>query len=106
VTMEQNKAETTDDFGYAFRSIHTSCCLAGAPSYLDDIRAVFRGHAIVRAIRDHDMAALFDWLIEALSFQGFSDAVASGYMAQRGTARCSDIVEALSLAPSCPKLGG
>jgi hypothetical protein len=49
---------------------------------------------------------LYDWLIEILSFQGVSDAVASGYIAQHGSVRWADIAEALSLNPTCPKLGG
>ena len=58
---------------------------------------------IIRAVRDHDTPALFDWLIETLSFQGISDSVASGYMAQHGTVRWSDIAEALSRNTIVPK---
>ena len=75
-------------------------------SYLDDIRADLSDVASFAPIRDHDTPALFDWLIEVLSFQGISDAVASGYIAQHGTVRWSDIADALSRTPSCPKLGG
>ena len=59
-----------------------------------------------RAVRDHNTPALFDWLIKVLSFQGISDSVASGYMAQHGTVRWSDIAEALSQRRSCSRLGG
>ena len=62
--------------------------------------------AIIRAVRDHDTPALFDWLVEALSFQGISDSVAAGYMAQHGSVRWSDIADALAQSPSCSKLGG
>ena len=41
-----------------------------------------------------------------MSFQGISDAVASGYIAQHGNVRWAEIAEALSRSPSCPKLGG
>jgi hypothetical protein len=47
---------------------------------------------------------LFDWLVEALSFQGISDSIASQYMAQRGSVRWADIAEALARSSSCPKL--
>jgi hypothetical protein len=50
---------------------------------------------------DHDAPALFDWLIEALSYQAISDSAASGYMARHGSVRWSDIAEALSRTPSC-----
>ena len=34
---------------------------------------------------------LFDWLIKALSFQGISDTVAAGYIAEHESVRWSDI---------------
>jgi hypothetical protein len=98
--------ETNVNLAYAVQLIHATCCLAGSASYLDDVRADLRGRGIIRAVRDHDTPALFDWLIETLSFQGISDAIASEYMERHGTVRWSDIAEALSRRPSCPKLGG
>ena len=71
------------NLAYAVRLVHITCCLAGSPSYVDDIRTTC-GRGITRAVKDHDTPALFDWLIEALSFQGISDSVASGYMARHG----------------------
>ena len=94
------------NLAYAVRLVHATCCLAGSPSYLDDIREDLRDHGIIRAVRDHDTPALFDWLIKTLSFQGISDTVASGYIAQHGSACWAEIAEALSARPSCPKLGG
>ncbi len=94
------------NLAYAINIIHATCCLAGSPSYLDDVRRDLRSSGVVRAVRDHDTPAVFDWLIGILSFQGISDSVASGYMAQHGSVRWSDIAEALSRSPSCPKLGG
>jgi hypothetical protein len=78
----------------------------GQRRYLDDVRADLRDRGIVRAITDHDTAALFDWLLEMLSFQGISDSVAAGYIAQRGNVRWADIADGLSQSPSCPKLVG
>ena len=49
---------------------------------------------------------MFDWLIRTLSFQGISDTVAAGYITEHGSVRWSEIAEALSAMPSCPKLGG
>src|ERR1700730_1579157 len=104
--METKDTHTNVNLAYAVQLVHTTCCLAGSASYLEDIRADLRRHGVVRAIRDHDTPALFGWLIEVLSFQGISDAVASGYIDQHGTVRWSDIADALSRTPSCPKLGG
>ena len=83
------------NLAYAVQVVHATCCLAGSASYLDDIRAELNGRGVIRAVRDHDTPALFDWLIEALSFQGISDSVASGYMARHGSVRWSEIAAAL-----------
>jgi hypothetical protein len=102
------RAEThsNPNLAYAVKLVHATCCLAGSPSYLDDIRADLHDCGISRAVRDHDTPVLFDWLVEALSFQGISDAVAAGYMDQHGSVCWAEIAEALSRNPSCPKLGG
>ena len=97
---------TNANLAYAINLVHATCCLAGSASYLDDVRRELRSDGVVRAVRDHDTPALFDWLVGILSFQGISGSVASGYMAQHGSVRWSDIAEALSRSPSCPKLGG
>ena len=97
---------TDPDVAYAVRMVHATCCLAGSASYLADIREDLRDHGITRAVRDHDMPALFDWLIKTLSFQGISDTVAAGYIAEHGSVRWSEIAKALSAKPSCPKLSG
>jgi len=103
--MEQD-LHANPNFAYATKIVHAACCLAGSASYLDDLRDDLGDRGIIRAVRDHDTPALFDWLIEDLSFQGISDAVALGYMTEHGTVRWSDIADALSATPSCPKLGG
>jgi hypothetical protein len=90
---------------YAVQLVHAVCCLAGSASYLNDIRGDLHDIGFTRAVRDHDTPALFDWLIEILSFQGISDSVAAGYIAQHGSVRWADIADALSRSP-CPKLGG
>jgi hypothetical protein len=94
------------NLAYAVRLVHATCCLAGSSSYLDELRAELRSRGIIRAVQHHDTPVLFDWLIEALSYQGIADAVASKYMAQHGSVRWSDIADALARQPSCPKLGG
>jgi hypothetical protein len=100
------KSADSGNLAHAVQMVHAVCCLAGSPSYVDDIRADLRERGIIRAVRDHDTPALFDWLIEALSFQGISDSVAAGYIARNGSVRWADIGAALSQNPSCPKLGG
>jgi hypothetical protein len=41
-----------------------------------------------------------------LSFQGISDSVAAGYIAQHGNVRRADVADVLARTPSCPKLAG
>jgi hypothetical protein len=69
-------------------------------------RADLRNCGIIRSIKDHDTPAVFNWLVSMLSFQGISDAVASGYMAEHGNVRWADVADGLSRPTSCPKLGG
>ena len=71
--------------------VHSVCCLAGAASLIDDIRAELRADGIATAIRRHDTATLFDWLVAALSYQGISDQVAAEYMERHGSATWADI---------------
>jgi hypothetical protein len=104
--MEGRATHTNAILAYAVQVVHATCCLAGSASYLDDLRADLRDCGIVRAVKDHDTPALFDWLVELLSFQGISDSVTAGYIAQHGSVRWADVAEALSRTPSCPKLGG
>ena len=105
-TMDDEPLHTNPNLAYAVQMVHATCCLAGSASYLADIREDLRDHGIIRAVRDHDTPALFDWLIKTLSFQGISDTVAAGYMDQYGSVRWAEIAEALSRNPTCPKLGG
>jgi hypothetical protein len=101
-----NEKNTHANLAYAVQLVHTTCCLVGSASYLDDVRADLRDYGIMRAIKDHDTPALFDWLVEILSYQGISDSVASEYIAQHGNVRWAEIADGLSRTPSCPKLGG
>jgi hypothetical protein len=44
------------DYEYAVNLVHSICCLAGVPSYLDDLRADLRGNGVVAAVNNHDTA--------------------------------------------------
>ena len=71
--------------------MHGVCCLAGSASLIDDTRAELRADGIATAVRRHDTAALFDWLVAALSYQGISDKVAAEYLERHGSATWADI---------------
>jgi hypothetical protein len=83
---------------------YSVCCLAGAASLIDDLRAELRAEGIPSAIRRHDTATLFDWLISALSYQGISDQVAADHMERYGRPRWADIDAKVAAGPTCPKL--
>ena len=70
----------TSAIDHAVRVVHRVCYLAGSASLIDDNRADLRAEGIPSAIRRHDTATLFDWLMSALSYQGISDQVATEYM--------------------------
>jgi hypothetical protein len=56
------------------------------------------------AVRTRNTAALFDWLVSILSYQGISDQVAFDYMERHGRATWQVIASDLRRQPSCPKL--
>ena len=94
----------TSAIDHAVRVVHSVCCLAGAASLIDDNRADLRAEGIPSAIRRHDTATLFDWLVSALSYQGISDQVASDYMDRHGFATWADLDAKVAASPTCPKL--
>jgi hypothetical protein len=93
---------------HAVRIIHAICGLAGSPSLIDDIRADLTSDKVRGAIRRRDTAAVFDWLLVALSYQGISDQVAHDYMEKHGRAAWRDIDQKLAavlVAPSSRATG-
>jgi hypothetical protein len=94
------------EYGYAVNLVHSVCCLAGVPSYVDDLRADLRDNGVLVAVNDHDTARLFDWLMSILSFQGIADRVAQDFIDRHGNVTWSTIEQALAASPSCPKLDG
>ena len=94
------------DYEYAVNLVHSICCLAGVPSYVDDLRADLRYNGVVAAVNDHDTARLFDWLMSVLSFQGIANRVAEDFIYKHGNVGWSDIEQTLAASPSCPKLVG
>ena len=69
-----------------------------------DFRADLAADGVRTAMRKRDTAAVFDWLIAALSYQGIADQIAYDYMEQHGYVRWDDINQKLADDASCPKL--
>jgi hypothetical protein len=99
------KPENRDD-DYAANLVHSICCQAGVPSYIDDLRADLHDNGVLVAVNDHNSARLFDWLMSMLSFQGIANRVAEDFIYKHGNVGWSDIEQTLAASPSCPKLGG
>ena len=89
---------------HAVRVIYRVCCLAGSPNLIDRVRADLEAEGVRAAMRKRDTAAVFDWLIAALSYQGISDQIAYDYMEQHGYVRWDDINQKLAQGATCPKL--
>src|SRR5438270_2045950 len=64
--------------------IRLICQIAGARSLIDDARVGLARPGVIAAVQRHDTPAIFNWLIDALSYQGVSDSIAYGYMEQHG----------------------
>jgi hypothetical protein len=91
-------------FRQATALIKTVCDVAGSSDFIEEARAGLAQAGILKAVQRHDDAVLFDWLMEAISYQGISDNVAAGYMEAHGTASADDIARDLDAQPGCHKL--
>src|SRR5829696_4282914 len=95
---------TAPSLGRSIRLVRAMCQFAGARRLIDDCRVGLARPGVIAAVQRRDTAVIFDWLIDALSYQGVSDSVAWGYMEQHGRVRWRDVAAALERGPSCPKL--
>jgi hypothetical protein len=100
-----NQQLSSADRDYAIRLLHRVCCLAGDSEFLARRRSGGR-NSIAAAIERHDSARIFNWLVQAFSYQGIADRVADDYMQRHGKARWASIKASLARKPSCPKLRG
>ena len=89
---------------HAVRVIYRVCCLAGSPNLIDRVRADLEAEGMRAAMRKRDTAAVFDWLVEALSYQGIADQIACDYMEEHGYVQWGDINQKLAQGVTCPKL--
>ena len=80
------------------------CEISGHRDLIEDIRGSFRENGLLDAIRYHDNDAIFDWLVEVISYQGISDSVAESYIEEHGIASAWDIRQELKRKGLCPKL--
>src|SRR6266487_743450 len=94
----------TTAIDHAVRVIYRVCCLAGSANLIDKIRADLDADGVRAAMKKRDTAAVFDWLIAALSYQEISDQIAFDYMEEHGYVQWQDINQKLAQGVTCPQL--
>lgn len=97
-------AQKASALRYAVSQLRRVCALAGSADLIDDAVIALGSGNVFEAIEHHDDAVLFDWLVEAISFQGIADSVAASYMERHGTARFAAVAKGLWGKRLCPKL--
>ena len=91
---------------HALPLIDMVCRLAGPFGFVEEARAALMRQGVLAAVRRHDTPALFDWLMNVLSYQGIADRVARQYLRAHGNVTWAELERALKRKPSCTKLGG
>lgn len=92
------------DLAYATSLIHAVLEEAGQNNIIEETRQSFEEIGLLEAIQRHDDEALYNWLAEAISYQGISDSVAAGYIREHGSIQAADIRTALERPHGCAKL--
>jgi hypothetical protein len=70
---------------YGADLVRRVCEVAGPLSFLEDLRQELTHAGVIAAVRRHDTAAIFAWLVTQLSLQGVSNGVAVAYMTRGRT---------------------
>lgn len=92
------------NIGAAIGLVRKICHTAGQPDLLEQAQKSLQLAGVIDAVRRHDDDVLFGWLMEWLSYQGVSDAVAAGYMDRHGRVTAKAVRRSLANTPRCPKL--
>jgi hypothetical protein len=82
------------------------CEIAGSKSLIDDARVELAAAGVIEAVCKRRNATIFDWLMNAVSFQGVSDAAAYSFIQDHERITSHEISKQLKRKPSCPKLSG
>jgi len=89
---------------HATRLVTRICRIAGDHRMLDHIRRDLARCGVRTAVRGRNTPALFDWLLDTVSYQGIGNHVAEGYMDRHGRLGWDEIAALIEARPSCPKL--
>jgi hypothetical protein len=91
-------------FGRTVTLIERICDEAGDADLVQTLRANLRRQGLLKAVRRRDTPLIFEWLVDALSYQGVSNLAAFTYMESHGRVRWADVARSMADRPSCPKL--
>ena len=105
-SIRRASQDTVPQFARIVKLVEHICRLAGDPGLIEEGREDLLWHAVPKAIRLHDTATIFDWLFDAMSYQGLSNAAVYTYMERHGRVRWQEISHLLEAGPRCPKLIG
>jgi hypothetical protein len=83
----------------AARLVRRICRIAGNPRLIDELAEDLAKHGVQSAIQRRDTSGLFDWLFEAISYQGIGNYVAHGYMERHGRVRWDNIAALIERSP-------
>jgi hypothetical protein len=101
---KQTISPSPQAMAHASKLIFQVCCLAGSFDQITGFRRTATGRQLRKSVALHDTPALFDWLMEILSYQGVSNQAAEAYLERHGNVTHAQIDSALQDNPPCPKL--
>ena len=84
--------------------IQRVCDIAEPRNYLAETREYLLNAGIVSAVATHDTPVLYCWLMEAISYQGIADRIASDYLDRHGRVQWADVKDGLRRPDRCRKL--
>jgi hypothetical protein len=83
------------------------CARYGDRAFVQTTGQWLAREGVVQAVRDHDTARIYEFLMDCFNYQGVSDSVASGYLEQHGRISYETVQRSLTPGASlCPKLSG
>jgi hypothetical protein len=89
-------------FDHAVRIIDRICSTSGSSDFTNELEV--GGSRLGRILDRRDNVGLFNWLVEAFSYQGVSDQLADGYMRRNGRLTWADVSSGVATDVVCPKL--
>src|SRR4051794_11488501 len=102
-TFHLRKQIERDPLDHAVSLIETVCLLAGSEHLVPNDASGDVADGLRTAIQTKDTPALFDWLVDAFSYQGISDHAAKTYMDRHGRITWAAIAKQLNADVGCPK---